>query len=146
MALLEQALKAHPFFANLGPSHLNFIAACSYEDQFQKNEYILREGEASDKFYLILEGRVVLRSASPGHHYTTIHILGKGDIVGWSWLIPPYQCLFSAEATQPTQVITIDGQCLREKCEEDHHFGYELQKRFGSAISQMLELTKQRLG
>lgn len=146
MESLEQTLTEHPFLEGLEPQHFEFIASCSRETNFEVNQYILREGEESDQFYLICEGRVVLRSSCPGRHYTTIHTLESGDIVGWSWLIPPHHCQFSAQVTRPTKAITIDGKCLRDKCEQDHDFGYELQKRLGAVIGEMLEMTKMRLG
>lgn len=144
-ALIERGVE-HSFLSGLAPQQVSLIADCATERTFEANEYLIREGEAADKCHLIQEGRVVVRTALPGHHFTTIHILEAGDVVGWSWLTPPYQHQFSAQATQPTRTMTIDGCCLREQCEVDHDLGYELQKRLSTLLNKILNLTKLRLG
>ncbi len=68
-----------------------------------------------------------------------IDTYGEGDVLGWSWLVPPYNWHFDARALELTRVIALDGKCLRKKCEEDRYFGYELLKRFTKIIEQRLE-------
>jgi hypothetical protein len=71
--------------------------------------------------------------------------LGEGEILGWSWLIPPYNWHFDARAVELTRAIALDGKCLRNKCEQDHDLGYELLKRFAHIMEQRLQATRLQL-
>lgn len=59
--------------------------------------------------------------------------------------LPPYRWQFSARVIEPVQVIILDGTYLREACDEDHDFGYELAKRVAQVIAQRVEILRQRL-
>ena len=75
----------------------------------------------------------------------TMQTLGGGDVLGWSWLIPPYRWGFDARAVEMTRAIALDGKCLRGKCEEDHEMGYDLVKRVASSLGERLDATLLRL-
>ena len=59
-----------------------------------------------------------------------IQTLGEDDVIGYSWLFPPYRWRFDARAVEPLRALALDGQCLRGKCDDDPVLGYELMKRF----------------
>jgi len=143
---LRERLNQHPFLKGLTPAHLDFIAQHAREAHLATDQHLLLEEETADRFYLICNGKVVLKTfLSPSEGFTTIQQLGPGDIVGWSWLIPPHHWHFSAFAMQPTDVIIIDGVQLREKCETDSDFGYEIQKRLSAIIGERLRMTRNQL-
>jgi CRP-like cAMP-binding protein len=79
---------------------------------------------------LIRHGKVALEITTPGRPPIIFATLREGDIVGASWLAPPYLWMFDARAMELTRAIGIDAACLRRKCEADHHLGYEMMKRF----------------
>jgi CRP-like cAMP-binding protein len=144
---LKERLADHPFLAGLAPHSLDFIAECAMTIRFNTAEHILLEGKQANEFFLIEEGEVVLKTfLSPSEGFASIQHLGPGEIVGLSWLVPPHHWHFSAFATKPTTAIILDGQRLREKCEADHDFGYELQKRLMTTIGQRLRMTRMRIG
>ena len=66
----------------------------------------------------------------PGQPAVVFATEGEGEIVGASWLVPPYRWRFDARAVELTRAIGIDAECLRDKCEADHDLGYEMMKRF----------------
>ena len=113
--------------------------------RFEADELIIREGEEADHFYLIREGKVSLEVFVPGRGRLIIQTLGSGDILGWSWLVPPYRWMFDARAAEMTRAIVLDGKCLRDKCEADHELGYELLKRVTPVLGQGLDATRVRL-
>ena len=141
----QRILAEHPFLKDLAPHHLKFMAACASELRFAAGEYILREGEAAGHLYLINQGRVALGTVIPNLGFTTIETLGDGEALGWSWFIPPYHWHFSALTIIPTWIIAMDGQRLREKCDADHDFGYELIKRLALILGQRLRMTRKQL-
>ena len=145
METLERILAQHQFFTDLGPEYLQLVTGCASNVRVEQDAFIFREGEEANQFYLIREGRVALQVFSPDRGHITVETLGEGDILGWSWLIPPYNWHFDAKALDLTRAIALDGKCLRRKCEEDHHLGYEILKRFAHIIEQRLESTRLQL-
>jgi len=142
---LETILAEHPFFAGLDKRHLEVLTGCASNVVFEEGQVIFREGEEANKFYLIREGKVALEIYAAGMGTITIQTLNSGDILGWSWLVPPYRWHFDARAIEPTRAVVMDGECLRRKCEQDHGLGYELLKRFAEIITQRLQATRLQL-
>jgi len=144
--MLSQQLAMQPFLKGLNPDYLAFIAKHAAEVNFEKNHYILLEGREAKEFYLIQRGEVVLRAfISANRGFIDIETLGAGEILGWSWLIPPYHWHFSALVTQPVQAIAIDGVQLRQKCTEDHHFSHEIHRRLAQVVGKRLRRTRKQL-
>ena len=79
-------------------------------------------------FYAIRHGSVALELHVPARDAVTIDTLHDGDLLGWSWLFPPYRWEFDGRAREDTALISFDGACLRGKCDADHELGYELMK------------------
>jgi CRP-like cAMP-binding protein len=74
-----------------------------------------------------------------------IQTVGPGEILGWSWLISPYRWHFTGVVVLETRAIALDGECLRNKCERDPHFGYEMLKRLSQVMERRLEATRLQL-
>jgi CRP-like cAMP-binding protein len=110
--------------------------------RFESGQYLFHEGQSADQFYLIRQGHVALELAAPGRGAIMIQTLAEGEIVGISWLIPPYRWTNDARAIDLVRAIAIDGACLRRKCEVDHDLGYEMMKRFVPILVQRLQATR----
>jgi CRP/FNR family cyclic AMP-dependent transcriptional regulator len=145
METLGPIISEHPFLKGLDPKHLQLITGCASNVRFDAGQIICREGEEADQFYIIRQGKVALQIYTPTHGSIIIDTLTDGEVIGWSWLIPPHQWRFDAVATELTRAIALDGKCLRTKCEADHELGYELLKRFASMVDERLEVTRIRL-
>ncbi len=145
MKTLEPLIAEHPFFQGLEPRFLELVSGCAANVRYEPGRYLFREGDASNKFYVIREGCVALEIAAPGRGKVTIETRTAGDIVSWSWLIPPYQHHFSAHVMERTRAFEFDAACLRRKSEEDHDFGYEMLKRFSTLIVQSMQATRLQL-
>ena len=145
METLQVNLSVYPFFADLPGHHIEAVAGCASNVRFEAGSFIFHEGEEAERFYLIREGKVVLQICSDRRGPLNILTLEEGDILGWSWLFPPYYWHFAARATEPTKAIFFYGTRLREQCEEDHDLGYELMKRFARIIEQRLDATRWQL-
>jgi CRP-like cAMP-binding protein len=139
METLERILAAHPFFEGLAPAHLQLLVGCATNVRFDPGSFLLRTGEEANQFFLLREGAVALEATAPGKPPLVVQTLGGGEILGWSWLIPPYHCMFDARALAPTRAIALDGKCLRTKCEADHDLGYELLQRIAHILWERLD-------
>ncbi len=145
MQTLEPILAAHPFFTGLDERHLQLLVGCASNVRFNADEFLLREGQEANQFYLIRTGKVRLEIFTPERGPIAIQTIGEGDVLGWSWLMPPYRWSLDARALEPIRAIVLDGACLRGKCEADHDLGYELHKRFAPLIVQRLQATRLQL-
>ena len=142
---LEPIIQATPFFQRMEERHIELITGCAKNVRFAEGEVIFREGDPADQFYLIRSGLISVQFMIPHRGMTTILTASEGEILGWSWLFPPYRWHFDARAQQPTHALAFDGKCLRTKCEEDHDLGYEIFKRFMQVITERLESTRLQL-
>ncbi|HAE82867.1 MAG TPA: Crp/Fnr family transcriptional regulator [Ktedonobacter sp.] len=145
MHTLELILAEHPFFKGLEPRYMKLITGCASNIRFDARTYIFREGEAAEQFYLIREGKVALETFAAERGSITIETVEAGEVLGWSWLFPPYQWHFSARVVEPIRAIALDGVCLRTKCEEDHDLGYQLVKRVAHIMMERLQATRLQL-
>ena len=128
-------LARHPFFVGMSRRHLAFLAACAKPVQFERGAVIFRENEPADRFCLIETGKVIMESSD-----------GPGDPrLGWSWMFPPHIRNFTARAVEPTAAIFLEGAILREYCEKDHSFGYELLKRMSSVMYQRMQAARNKM-
>jgi CRP/FNR family transcriptional regulator, cyclic AMP receptor protein len=142
MATIEEILHEHPFFTGAPAKEVALVAGCGRNRLFHSGEYLCREGEPANEFFLIREGKVGLDIVAPGRGPIVFETLGTGEFVGDSWLVPPYRWTFDARAIELTRTIGIDAACLRGKCETDREFGYEMMKRFLVPLVQRLQAAR----
>jgi len=142
---LERVLADHPLLNGCEPRYIQLLAGCARTVQFNTDEFIFRQGEEADQFYLICRGRVALEIPTPGGGPIILQTAGKGDFLGWSWMITPYRWHFDARAVELTRTVALNGKDLRDKCEADHHLGYEVIRRVASIMDQRLQATRLQL-
>ena len=135
----------HPFLAGMNPRQLALLTDCAIPVHFRKGQTILREGELANRFYLIESGKVVLESGEGFGDAVIIEEIGAGDLLGWSWMFPPYVWHFTARAAEPTEAIFFYGTILREYCERDPSLGYELFKRITPVMLKRLQSARRRM-
>jgi len=145
MQTLETHLAAHPFFAGLEPSSMRGLTDLASSAHYERGKYLFHEGERAAHFYIITEGKVALETFAAERGTIPIETIETGEVLGWSWLFPPHRWHFGARVVEPTRAIVLDGISLRAKCEEDHHFGYELTKRVAHIMMQRLQATRLQL-
>ncbi|HEX6418993.1 MAG TPA: cyclic nucleotide-binding domain-containing protein [Acidimicrobiales bacterium] len=142
---IRQLLAEHPFFADLPPADLDLIAGCGRNVHLAAGEAVFEEGGPADVFYVIRDGRVTLSVRDPQGADLAVATVGDGEVLGWSWLFPPYRWHFDARATGDTSAVALDGACLRGKCEDDTALGYRLMMRFARLIQERLQATRLQL-
>ncbi|MEZ5832683.1 MAG: cyclic nucleotide-binding domain-containing protein [Dongiaceae bacterium] len=139
---LAQIVKEHRFFTGLDEAHCKLVCGCAQNVRFEAGQYLFHEGQSADRFYLLRHGRVALELSAPGKGSVTFQTVGQGEIVGVSWLIPPYRWTYDAKALETVRAIAMDATCLRGKCEADHDLGYEMMKRFVPVLVDRLQATR----
>ncbi len=135
----------HPFLAGMNAAQLAFLSDCAIPVSFPKGQIILAEGDLANRFYLIESGKVVLESENANREPVIVETLGAGELLGWSWMFPPYVWHFTARAVEPTAAIFFYGTILREYCERDHSLGYELFKRMAPVMLKRLQRSRKQM-
>jgi CRP-like cAMP-binding protein len=142
---VESVIAEHAFLRGLKPEHLRLLADNAMRMEYAADELIFREGDPANRFYLIEHGKVSLESRGRDEPPVCIQVIGPGDVLGWSWLFPPYYWHFDARAVEPTTALFLYGTRLRDQCEQDHEFGYELMKRMTAIVIQRLQAARKQL-
>jgi CRP-like cAMP-binding protein len=143
--LTEGGLKHHPLLHGCSDTFLNRLEEFATQASFEVGELILAEGGYADRFYLITEGAVLLEAETDGERLP-IQVLGAGDVLGWSWLFPPFRWHFSARAIEHTKAVSLNAASLLIRAEEQPEFGYQLLKRISRQVVCRLQATRKRLG
>ena len=145
MQTVEQLLGESTALEGLAPEHRATMAGCARLHVFPAGERLLREGDPADEFFLIRRGAVAVETEVPGRGAVTLESLEPGELLGWSWLVPPYRSAFGARALADVHVIVLDGACLRGKCERDPALGYALLQVVATVFVRRLQDTRLRL-
>lgn len=138
-------ISEHSFLRSLPPAYLSILTDCAQSREFAAGEIIFREGEIADRLYLVEKGRIVLESHSTPSACLVVQELVADDVLGWSWLFPPYVWHFQARAVEPTRAIAFNGAHLLVACERNHEFGFDLMKRLAQVLIQRLQATRKQL-
>lgn len=145
MTPLDELLAAEPAFAGMSAEHLEQIAGCGREVTLEQGSYLMREGDPADAFYVIRSGDVAMETSVPQRGGLVVETIHDGELLGWSWLVPPYRVHLDARVISEATAIRFDAACLRGKFERDPSLGYEVMKRFVPVIVERLQATRLRL-
>ena len=142
---IRELLESHPFFAGLRGTDLDLIAGCGTNVHYRAGELLFEEGAPADTFYVLRRGKVAIETHAPQQPTIVLATHRAGDVIGWSWLLPPHRSTFDARAAEATSVIALDGVCLRGKCEDDTDLGFRLMQRFAQLATEDLQAARLQL-
>ena len=141
----KQIALHNKFFDGMRPQHVNMIRNRATEAQFQPGDMLFTERQPANRLFVIESGRVAIEAHESCGRTVVVQTVGPGDVIGWSWLFPPFTWHFQARVLEPTKALVVDGANLLTLAERDHTFGYDLMKRVAHLIIHRLEATRQRL-
>lgn len=142
---LAKNLEGVEFFGDLEAEHREWLAEHATEAQFQDGQLLARHGDTADRFFLVLEGELVVEVPALTGPSLEVTRLGAGKIFGWSWLIKPYRWHFNARASGATRVLEFDGRAILERAEAESEFGYALLRRFSALMGMRLEAAQRKM-
>jgi len=138
-------LSTHAFLGNMKAENLDKIAECASYAEFARGQYVFRQGEAAEHFFLILEGSVEVELFSAAGGPVVLQKVGRGSVLGWSWIISPYIWRFDARVLEPVKALEIDAVRLRTMMSKDSGLGYEILSRFIHTVCERLESERMQL-
>ncbi|WP_280492375.1 Crp/Fnr family transcriptional regulator [Nocardia asiatica] len=131
--------------AALSANEVRTLARAGREVTFPAGHQVIREGRPADRCWLIRHGRILLEAQVPGRGDIVLQTLGAGDLLGWSWLVPPYRWHFGAVTAEPVQAVEFDAAILTELVDRDPRFGHALTLMLFEALLERLQATRARL-
>ena len=134
-----------PLFAGLNEGQLAAVVDGAEEEYFAKGRYVFRQGGEAERFYLLRQGRVAIEVSAPGKRTVTLQTLVPGEVLGWSWLLPPYTWHFDARACDDTQTVALDARKLRALMDRDLAAGHLLYRRFLAIMMERLQAARMQL-
>ncbi len=135
-------LREHPFLRGMDPGFLKAIEGATQERSFGTGDLVIREGEAAKEMLLVQHGKIGLELVAPDRPRLSLLTVGPGEIVGWSWLIPPHLWLSDGRALKPTRILAIDGATLRAALEDRPKDAYQFMLRLVPVISRRLQIAR----
>lgn len=142
---MKDLVEAHPFMTSMNEESIELVSGCARNVVFAPGDLLCAEGGEADTFYLLRRGRVSISVHVPGRGSVVIETVGAGDVVGWSWLVPPYRCTFDARSVDAVGCIAIDGACLRVKSLTNPSLGFALLSKVSMTLLERLQATRMRL-
>lgn len=124
----REILAEHPVFREFDADALDLLAGCARNEHFQAGATIYAEGDAADRVHILRHGDVAVEIATPERASIIVETLHAGDVLGWSWMVPPYRHMSDARALSDVRSVSLDAACMRGKCDENPVLGYHLFK------------------
>lgn len=145
MKTLETYFHEIELFKDLQTEYVDFLIGCASSVHFQAGELITKEGAPANHFYVVRHGTVSIDVHDPRRGYIHLLTVGENDVLGWSWLFPPYRWHFDSRARTLIRAVALDGACIRDKCEAEPAFGYEFLKRFSTVMIHRLKVARMQV-
>ena len=142
---ITEYLSAHEFFSEFSDDVLKFLCECSSIREIKKGQILFRQGEHADKFYVVRSGRISIQMPAIMGPALEIQAVDEDQVLGWSWLISPYQWNFQTKAEEDSELIQFDGTAILARCEQDPKFGYDLLKKFAELMSVRLNAARHKM-
>ncbi|EPJ42200.1 putative cAMP receptor protein [Streptomyces afghaniensis 772] len=127
------------------PPQRQRLMTLAREVSFPEDARIFEAGGTADRFWVIRSGAVSLDQQVNSLQRATVASLGAGDMLGWSWLFPPYTWDFGAVAFSPVRAYEFDAAAVLRLCEEDPQLGLVLVRNVAEVLAHRLEMTRGKL-
>ncbi|MGA8008416.1 MAG: cyclic nucleotide-binding domain-containing protein [Thiomonas sp.] len=140
-----QDVQQHTVLSALSAEHLARLMRYATEEQYAADDLLFRQDQSADAFYVVRSGEVLIGVPAINGPGVEVQTLRKHDVIGWSWLIPPYKWTFEAKMLGPTTLLRFDGKAILQECEQDSALGYALMKIFAGLMSVRLQAARLRM-
>jgi CRP-like cAMP-binding protein len=145
MNVIARNLEKHAFLSELSAEMIAKIEPFATSKFVNAGDYVFRQGETANFLYLIQSGSIDIELFSAVGGPVVVQKLSAGQALGWSWMIPPYRWRFDARATEPSELIEINGSSLRSLMRRDHELGFTLFERIVRMLGERIESERLQL-
>lgn len=127
----------------LTPADVGELERVAIVQEYAAGDTIFTEGQPSLGMYIVISGDVSLRT-SLGVEQVDVGEAGKGDLIGWSGLVPPHEFSATAVSVGTSALAFIKTDDLLRLSEEDQYLGRMVMRNVASVISVRLRESHER--
>lgn len=132
-----QTLKSLDFFTDLNFGELEKIASLMHMMKVTEGEVLTRKGESARTFFIVLSGNFMLSFKK--ERSFTLH--NKGNIIGWSTVVTPFQYRGTAIALTDGLVLSMPGQEILRLIQSDSTLGDKIMRKINKIVSERMPYT-----
>ena len=143
--VIAATLATHPFLHGISRDHLATLAQVASDVTVPARHRVFEDGGHATRFWLVQSGHVTVDVHVPGQGRVPIDSIGMGELIGWSWLFPPFTWAFGAVAASPVEAFEFDARAVRACCASDPALGHEVTQRLARVVTKRLQTTRNRL-
>ena len=129
----------------MSPDYLAMLARAASDVTLPAGHRFFADGGHATCFWLVQSGHVTVDVDVPGQGAAPIDTIGTGELVGWSWLFPPFMWAFGAVAASPVETFEFRARTVRAWHAVDMALGYEVTRRVAKVLTKRLKSTRSRL-
>ena len=138
---VDVALRRQPLMREFTAPQFDQLMHIAELVEFEPNEVIHREGDESDKLFVVVRGHVAIELAGQ-HEVLRVETVGPGGEFGWSSMLQGAGRYFQSRALDGVQALAFEASDLRQMCEEDAKFGLALMTRLLAVVAERLQATR----
>ncbi len=145
MATHVDVLREVKLFRGLKTEALERIARLASEEHHARGTKVFQHGDAGDKLYLILEGKIRISRDVPGMGEEALAILGPGQVFGEMALLDESPRSADARAHERCRVLTIAKDGFDDLLFMDKDLAYEVLWSMVNMLASRLRETNDKL-
>lgn len=143
--VLTDDLAGHAFLRGMRAEHIARLAEIATAIAVPARHRLFEEGGRADRIWLIRTGSIALDLRVPGRAPLIVETIGSGEVIGLSWICPPYEWQYGAEAFAPTEAFEVATTAIIRLCDDDPVLGYQITRRLMVVAARRLHATRIRL-
>jgi CRP-like cAMP-binding protein len=132
-------------FEGLPKRHISRVVEIGDEETYKKNDKVFEEGDAGDKFYVILDGAIRISRFVPGMGEEALAVLRAGAYFGEMSLIEDAPRSATALAHEACKLFVVKRPDLEDLLFVDRDLAYELLWNFVRTLSRRLRATNDKM-
>ncbi|MCM2422996.1 cyclic nucleotide-binding domain-containing protein [Streptomyces sp. RKAG293] len=135
----------HSILDRLTTAHRDRLLALSTAVAFPSGTRIFDADRSAERFWVLDRGEVALDLHVPGRQAVVVQTVSAGELLGWSWLFPPFRWQLGAQAHTAVRAREFPAPEVRELCAADPGLGHEFVLLCAEVIGGRLHSTRTRL-
>ncbi len=135
-------LKKIPLFSGLSEEEIGEISSYIECKRFRKKEGIFSEGDQSNWFYILVEGKVKITKLSHDGKEIIIELISPNDLFGGFAVLKGFPYPANAVAMEACDAVRISRHNLMAIIERFPHFMYDITANLGERVREFSDTLK----
>ena len=141
---LSQFLATQSDLRGLTQEQIEKLIECTATIYVKQGENLFTTGSMANQFYVIKSGRFDLSLYTEQRGPQTLETIRRGEVLGWSWILPPHRWVFDAKAVVDSEVIVFNAFTVLDMCKKDPDLNTSILKLFLKILSRRLTETREK--